>query len=212
VRHGLVVARAWCRMRSDYVRWQRPAPMALGQLDVVYERGLAAKHVTRRPLGPDAYEGRRFGPRSLADAAARACFSCACAHDGRAAPRLPEAIRRTSCAPRRSFAAQRATRCPPGDRTRAAAPACALARVPWASPRVLPRCLSVTTIRLGGPSNRGLMSMRLKPSRYSASHAWALVADVGKKEAGAAVVVRVQRQWRDRGPAIASEYQLLGES
>jgi hypothetical protein len=59
VRHGLVVARARRRKRSDYVRWQRPAPMALGQLDVDYERPLAAKHVTRRPLGLDAYEGRR---------------------------------------------------------------------------------------------------------------------------------------------------------
>ena len=36
LRHGLVVARARRRKRSDYVRWQRPAPMALWQLDMVY--------------------------------------------------------------------------------------------------------------------------------------------------------------------------------
>jgi transposase InsO family protein len=36
VRNGLVVTRARRRKRSDYVRWQRPAPMALWQLDVVY--------------------------------------------------------------------------------------------------------------------------------------------------------------------------------
>jgi transposase InsO family protein len=36
VRHGLVVGRARRRKRSDYVRWQRPAPMALWQLDIVY--------------------------------------------------------------------------------------------------------------------------------------------------------------------------------
>jgi transposase InsO family protein len=36
VRHGLVIGRARGRKRSDYVRWQRPAPMALWQLDIVY--------------------------------------------------------------------------------------------------------------------------------------------------------------------------------
>ena len=36
VRHGLVVARARRRKRSDYVRWQRPAAMQLWQLDIVY--------------------------------------------------------------------------------------------------------------------------------------------------------------------------------
>jgi transposase InsO family protein len=36
VRHGLVVERARRRKRSDYVRWQRPAAMALWQLDIVY--------------------------------------------------------------------------------------------------------------------------------------------------------------------------------
>jgi transposase InsO family protein len=36
VRHGLVIARARRRKRSDYVRWQRPAAMQLWQLDVVY--------------------------------------------------------------------------------------------------------------------------------------------------------------------------------
>src|SRR5215217_3259168 len=36
LRHGLVIARSRRRKRSDYVRWQRPAPMALWQLDVVY--------------------------------------------------------------------------------------------------------------------------------------------------------------------------------
>jgi hypothetical protein len=134
-------------------------------------------------------------------------FSCACAHDGSAAPRPPEAIRRTSCAPRRSFAARRATRCPPGDRSRAAAPACDAPRVPLVSPRVLPRCLSVPTIRLGCPSTRGSCRWGSTVS-YSAPNAWALVAEVGEKEAGAAVVVRLQRQLHDahvdRGPAIAS--------
>src|SRR4051812_7375623 len=36
VRHGLVIGRARRRKRSDYVRWQRPAAMALWQLDIVY--------------------------------------------------------------------------------------------------------------------------------------------------------------------------------
>jgi transposase InsO family protein len=36
VRHGLVVERSRRRKRSDYVRWQRPAAMALWQLDIVY--------------------------------------------------------------------------------------------------------------------------------------------------------------------------------
>jgi transposase InsO family protein len=36
LRHGLVIARARRRKRSDYVRWQRPAPMALWQLDIVF--------------------------------------------------------------------------------------------------------------------------------------------------------------------------------
>jgi transposase InsO family protein len=36
VRHGLVIARARRRKRSDYVRWQRPAAMQLWQLDIVY--------------------------------------------------------------------------------------------------------------------------------------------------------------------------------
>jgi hypothetical protein len=36
VRQGLVVPRARRRKRSDYVRWQRPAPMQLWQLDLVY--------------------------------------------------------------------------------------------------------------------------------------------------------------------------------
>ncbi len=36
VRHGLVVVRPRRRKRSDYVRWQRPAAMALWQLDIVY--------------------------------------------------------------------------------------------------------------------------------------------------------------------------------
>src|SRR4051812_40236473 len=36
VRHGLVIARARRRARSDYVRWQRPAAMQLWQLDIVY--------------------------------------------------------------------------------------------------------------------------------------------------------------------------------
>lgn len=36
VRHGLVVERARRKKRSDYVRWQRPAAMALWQLDIVY--------------------------------------------------------------------------------------------------------------------------------------------------------------------------------
>jgi transposase InsO family protein len=36
VRHGLVVGRARRKKRSDYVRWQRPAAMALWQLDIVY--------------------------------------------------------------------------------------------------------------------------------------------------------------------------------
>ena len=36
VRHGLVVARARRRKRSDYVRWQRPAAMQLWQLDIVF--------------------------------------------------------------------------------------------------------------------------------------------------------------------------------
>src|SRR3954469_22933905 len=36
VRHGLVVTRARRRKRSDYVRWQRPAPMQLWQLDIVF--------------------------------------------------------------------------------------------------------------------------------------------------------------------------------
>jgi transposase InsO family protein len=36
VRHGLVVARAQRKKRSDYVRWQRPAAMQLWQLDIVY--------------------------------------------------------------------------------------------------------------------------------------------------------------------------------
>jgi transposase InsO family protein len=36
VRHGLVVARARRRKRSDYVRWQRPAAMQLWQIDIVY--------------------------------------------------------------------------------------------------------------------------------------------------------------------------------
>jgi transposase InsO family protein len=40
VRHGLVVGRSRRRKRSDYVRWQRPAPMALWQLDIVYGPGL----------------------------------------------------------------------------------------------------------------------------------------------------------------------------
>jgi transposase InsO family protein len=36
VRHGLVVGRARRKKRSDYVRWQRPAAMALWQLDIVH--------------------------------------------------------------------------------------------------------------------------------------------------------------------------------
>ena len=36
VRNGLVVARPRRKRRSEYVRWQRPAPMALWQLDIVY--------------------------------------------------------------------------------------------------------------------------------------------------------------------------------
>jgi transposase InsO family protein len=36
LRHGLVVGRSRRRKRSEYVRWQRPAPMALWQLDIVY--------------------------------------------------------------------------------------------------------------------------------------------------------------------------------
>jgi transposase InsO family protein len=36
VRHGLVIARARRRKRSDYVRWQRSAAMQLWQLDFVY--------------------------------------------------------------------------------------------------------------------------------------------------------------------------------
>jgi transposase InsO family protein len=36
VRHGLVVARARRKKRSDYVRWQRPAAMQLWQLDIIY--------------------------------------------------------------------------------------------------------------------------------------------------------------------------------
>jgi transposase InsO family protein len=36
LRHGLVVARARRRKRSDYVRWQRPAAMQLWQLDIVF--------------------------------------------------------------------------------------------------------------------------------------------------------------------------------
>ena len=36
MRHGLVVARARRRKRSDYVRWQRPAAMQLWQLDIVF--------------------------------------------------------------------------------------------------------------------------------------------------------------------------------
>jgi transposase InsO family protein len=36
LRHGLVIARARRRKRSDYVRWQRPAAMQLWQLDIVY--------------------------------------------------------------------------------------------------------------------------------------------------------------------------------
>jgi hypothetical protein len=35
VRHGLVVPRSRRRKRSDDVRWQRPAAMQLGQLDIV---------------------------------------------------------------------------------------------------------------------------------------------------------------------------------
>jgi transposase InsO family protein len=36
VRHGLVVGRSRRRKRSEYVRWQRPAAMALWQIDIVY--------------------------------------------------------------------------------------------------------------------------------------------------------------------------------
>jgi transposase InsO family protein len=36
VRHGLVVERTRRRRRSEYVRWQRPAAMALWQLDIVH--------------------------------------------------------------------------------------------------------------------------------------------------------------------------------
>src|SRR3954454_14848898 len=36
VRHGLVIARARRRKRSDYIRWQRPAAMQLWQLDIVF--------------------------------------------------------------------------------------------------------------------------------------------------------------------------------
>jgi transposase InsO family protein len=36
LRHGLVIARARRKKRSDYVRWQRPAAMQLWQLDIVY--------------------------------------------------------------------------------------------------------------------------------------------------------------------------------
>ena len=46
VRHGLVVARARRRKRSDYVRWQRPAAMQLWQLDIVY-RAAAGRHRSR---------------------------------------------------------------------------------------------------------------------------------------------------------------------
>ena len=35
VRHGVVVGRARRKRRADYVRWQRPAAMALWQLDIV---------------------------------------------------------------------------------------------------------------------------------------------------------------------------------
>jgi transposase InsO family protein len=36
LRHGLVIARARRRKRSDYVRWQRPAAMQLWQLDILF--------------------------------------------------------------------------------------------------------------------------------------------------------------------------------
>src|SRR4051812_47251324 len=36
VRHGLVAGRPRRKQRSEYVRWQRPAAMALWQLDIVY--------------------------------------------------------------------------------------------------------------------------------------------------------------------------------
>jgi transposase InsO family protein len=36
LRHGLVIPRARRRKRSEYVRWQRPAAMALWQLDIVF--------------------------------------------------------------------------------------------------------------------------------------------------------------------------------
>jgi hypothetical protein len=88
--------------------------------------------------------GRRLGlsPRaqSEADHAARggspARLRCDCAHGERAALLPPEAIRRTSRVPRGSSAGRRATRRRPGDRTRAAAFACAAPLAPWVSPRV----------------------------------------------------------------------------
>ena len=72
-----------------------------------------------------------------------------CAHAGRAARPPLEAIRRTSRVPRGSSAGRRASRRPPGDRTRAVAPSCAAPHALWVSPQNLPRRLSPTTIRPG---------------------------------------------------------------
>jgi transposase InsO family protein len=52
VRHGLVIARARRRKRSDYVRWQRPAAMQLWQLDLVYGPRLVD------PVSGELREGR----------------------------------------------------------------------------------------------------------------------------------------------------------
>jgi len=52
VRHGLVIARARRRKRSDYVRWQRPAAMQLWQLDIVYGPRLVD------PVSGELREGR----------------------------------------------------------------------------------------------------------------------------------------------------------
>lgn len=125
-------------------------------------------------------------------------FSCACAHDGSAAARPPEAIPRTSRVPRRSFAARRASRCPPGARNRAAAPACAAPRVPLVSPRP---CFLVSQSQryasdVLSPRGSGRWAQRLVHRRAHGQ----LAPEFGEKEAGAAVVVRAtQRSARARG-------------
>ena len=53
VRHGLVIARARRRKRSDYVRWQRPAAMQLWQLDIVYGPRLVDAADGRAARGAD---------------------------------------------------------------------------------------------------------------------------------------------------------------